>query len=230
MILASAESRRAVRLFVRSHGSQPSQRRLDCVSFHCPHYYLLSVDAGRRPRTPRGYNSVITVEAGAHHVVALHSNGQVYTWGTGTFGRLGLSMGDGKKIRESADRPTLVETLSGRRVVSVSAGYTHTCAVLAGGSVVTWGSAVSGKLGLGEYTDEHECFCPTPTPVTIPAGRRVRFDGEQLGACSCSCLLRPLLLLVHCVCFSCDRSSGCALGVCGNSFARARMSPRVCPR
>ena len=85
-------------------------------------------------------------------------------------------MGDGKKIRESADRPTLVETLSGRRVVSVSAGYTHTCAVLAGGSVVTWGSAVSGKLGLGEYTDEHECFCPTPTPVTIPAGRRVSFD------------------------------------------------------
>ena len=74
----------------------------------------------------------------------------MYTWGTGTFGRLGLSLGDGKKIRASADHPTLVETLNGRRAVAISCGYTHSCAVLEGGSVVTWGSAVSGKLGLGE--------------------------------------------------------------------------------
>lgn len=58
-------------------------------------------------------------------------------------------MGDGKKLRDSAHRPTLVETLNGRRVVDISCGYTHSCAVIEGGAVVAWGSAVSGKLGLG---------------------------------------------------------------------------------
>ena len=103
-------------------------------------------------------------------------------------------MGDGKKLRDSSDRPSLVDTLSGRRVLYVSAGYTHTCAVIEGGSLVTWGSAVSGKLGLGEYTDEHECFCPTPTPVTIPAGRRVRGGGGGFDVVLVACLLSFLSL------------------------------------
>ncbi len=39
----------------------------------------------------------------------------------------------------------------------------------------TWGSAASGKLGLGEITDKFECFVPTPTRLHIPGGRRIRF-------------------------------------------------------
>ena len=31
--------------------------------------------------------------------------------------------------------------------------------------MVVWGSAVTGKLGLGTVTDEYECFCPVPTPL-----------------------------------------------------------------
>ena len=60
---------------------------------------------------------------------------------------------------------TQVQSLHGKRAVDVSCGFAHSVAILSGGLMVVWGSAVTGKLGLGPVTDEYECFCPIPTPL-----------------------------------------------------------------
>ena len=40
--------------------------------------------------THRGTNAMSHLSVGSHHAGAVHSNGQLYMWGDGSFGRLGL--------------------------------------------------------------------------------------------------------------------------------------------
>ena len=104
------------------------------------------------------------------------------TTDTHVYACAGLSLGDGKKTRESRSTPTLVgcsrarpwcnalalmqvQSLHGKQAVDVDCGFAHSVAILSGGLMVVWGSAVTGKLGLGPVTDEYECFCPIPTPL-----------------------------------------------------------------
>jgi alpha-tubulin suppressor-like RCC1 family protein len=69
-------------------------------------------------------------------------------------------------------------------VVDVSAGYTHSCALRAGGALVCWGSNFYGELGDGTLAQRLD---PTPvdwlrgTPVDVEAGHNftcaLRADG-----------------------------------------------------
>lgn len=59
--------------------------------------------------------------------------------------------------------PRLVQALNGRPVLRVSCGYSHTGCIVAGGDVYLWGSAATGKCGLGTITDSEECYVSVPT-------------------------------------------------------------------
>ena len=65
------------------------------------------------------------MSAGEYHSLALTADGAVWSWGGGTYSKLGH--GD----EQMQLLPKKVETLEGRRVVAVSAGYSYSFALAA---------------------------------------------------------------------------------------------------
>lgn len=82
---------------------------------------------------------------------------QPYCWGGNVNGTLGNGL--------TADSPTPVQVttsgvLSGKAIVDISGGFTHTCALDANGLAYCWGSNTSGQLGDGTTT-------PSLVPVAV---------------------------------------------------------------
>ncbi|KAI9111424.1 hypothetical protein K1719_017114 [Acacia pycnantha] len=97
------------------------------------------------------------VSCGPWHTAIVTSSGQLFTFGDGSFGALGL--GD----LSSTNTPREVETLKGMRTTRVSCGIWHTAAVvevatesmesskhLPVGKLFTWGDGDKGRLGHGD--------------------------------------------------------------------------------
>ena len=106
-------------------------------------------ERGTSVKTPRGYASCVAIVAGANHAGVIHQNGQMYMWGMGVSGRLGLDDTEGGDPRADTSRPTLVQALQGKPVVRASAGYSHSAAIVSGGELYIWGGASSGKVSRG---------------------------------------------------------------------------------
>ena len=68
---------------------------------------------------------------------------QLFVWGKGKQGRLGLGAEDDVLI------PTEIVSLSNLRVVQVSAGESHSGAITQNGKVYMWGNGSYGRLGTG---------------------------------------------------------------------------------
>jgi len=106
------------------------------------------------PVPVKGLSSGVTaVSAGGYHTCALMESGGVTCWGRNDHGQLG----DGT-TRQSTT-PVAVQGLSSG-VMAVSAGYEHTCALLATGGVKCWGRNYYGQLGIGNLEEKH-------TPVGV---------------------------------------------------------------
>ncbi|CAI8025913.1 E3 ubiquitin-protein ligase HERC2 [Geodia barretti] len=92
----------------------------------------------------RGKN-VVFVVAGGEHSAAITEDGALYTWGKGSYGRLGHGNMEDRSL------PTLVKALSGHKIVAVGCGSgdAHTIALEEDGSVWSWGDGDCGKLGRG---------------------------------------------------------------------------------
>lgn len=94
--------------------------------------------------------SVVAIAAGSSHTCAVLGDGSAKCWGANFSGQLGNGTSD------SASEPVAVTDLDGsspeKTALSISAGASQSCAVLADGSAKCWGSNTSGRLGRG--TDE----------------------------------------------------------------------------
>lgn len=81
--------------------------------------------------------TVTQVAVGYNHTIAVASDGGVWTWGFGGYGRLG------HKVQQDEFRPRLVEALAGRIVVppdaKVAAGQTASFCTIVGGQLFAWG-------------------------------------------------------------------------------------------
>ena len=129
---------------------------------------------------------VIGVSAGAEHSVVCTSDGEVYSFGWGRYGNLGL--GD----REDRHVPAKVEGISG--VVAVGAGWRHSLAIRGDkGELFSWGWSKYGQLGHGDQCDSLEpklveALLGTKV-VQISGGWRhsvaVVSDAEGKRACMC---------------------------------------------
>ena len=113
----------------------------------------------------------VDVSAQADHVMALARDGSVYTWGKGESGQLGigpLPVINFKTRTASAmvyvPFPVRVPNLAD--VVAISAGSSHSLALLKDGSVRAWGANSMGQIGDGTTINRDR-------PIAVPGVRNV---------------------------------------------------------
>ncbi|CAH2066576.1 unnamed protein product, partial [Thlaspi arvense] len=87
------------------------------------------------------------IACGVKHAALVSRQGEVFTWGEESGGRLGHGMG--KDVTE----PQLVESLAVSSVDFVACGEFHTCAVTMTGEIYTWGDGKHNAGLLGHGTD-----------------------------------------------------------------------------
>ncbi|KAJ8388267.1 hypothetical protein AAFF_G00135280 [Aldrovandia affinis] len=85
------------------------------------------------------------VACGQAHSVAVNEQGQVFTWGAGSGGQLGLGT-----TEEAVRVPRLIKKLCEHRISQVMCGNQHCIALSKDGQLFTWGQNSSGQLGLGK--------------------------------------------------------------------------------
>ncbi|KAJ6830331.1 uncharacterized protein M6B38_353840 [Iris pallida] len=88
---------------------------------------------------------VHNIACGNRHAVLVTKQGEVFSWGEESGGRLGHG------VDADVCQPKLIETLGSNNIELVACGEYHTCAVTLSGDLYTWGDAThnSGLLGHG---------------------------------------------------------------------------------
>jgi alpha-tubulin suppressor-like RCC1 family protein len=104
---------------------------------------------------------VVNISAGWTHAVALTDDGHVWTWGDNSKGEIGNGVTSTTGISVPYEVPGL------QNVVGVSGGDSWTGALLADGTVVTWGYNMFGQLGDGNFNDRS-------TPGVVPGLTNVK--------------------------------------------------------
>jgi len=125
---------------------------------------------------------VTEVALGANYSCVLTDSGNVYSFGNGDWGQLGV--GSPKYFHEKAEDktpiitiPTMISMLAGE-VVSVAAGYAYAMALTKSSAVYFWGNNNHGQSGLGgaRFGQSHRKI-EDPTEVEAFIGRKI----VQLG-------------------------------------------------
>ncbi len=88
---------------------------------------------------------VIAIAAGNGHSLALCDDGTLAAWGSNADGQLGDGTDTHRRVPVAVDRAGV---LAGRTVVAIAAGFAHSLALCADGTIVGWGSNSGGQLGL----------------------------------------------------------------------------------
>jgi len=105
---------------------------------------------------PHEAKTFSSVSAGKKHTCATDNSSTANCWGYGSSGQLGYSS-SGTSTKYT---PVSVDNIS--TATSVSAGDSHTCAVLSGGTVKCWGYGSSGQLGYSSSENSNQY-----TPVLV---------------------------------------------------------------
>jgi hypothetical protein len=113
------------------------------------------------------YQHVIAIAAGSYHSLALTDDGKVWAWGNNTFGQIGDGLDT--TIRLSPTRVLVAaggEQLSG--VIAIAAGYRHSVALKADGTVWVW-----GKISVNSATTRRSIMSAAATACTFQHRRPI---------------------------------------------------------
>ena len=94
--------------------------------------------------------TAVAVSAAESHTCAILDNGDLKCWGSDDYGMLGD--GGGTTVNSpglGAPSSTAINLGTGQTAVAVSAGYSHTCAILDNSDMKCWGRDLNGQLGNG---------------------------------------------------------------------------------
>ncbi|XP_031118870.1 PH, RCC1 and FYVE domains-containing protein 1-like [Ipomoea triloba] len=123
-----------------------------------------------RPLESQVVLDVNHIACGVRHAALVTRQGEVFTWGEESGGRLGHGVG------KDVTQPRLVESLSFRSVDFVACGEFHTCAVTMDGELYTWGDGTHNAGLLGHGSDVSHWI---PKRVSGP------LEGLQVSMISC---------------------------------------------
>lgn len=111
---------------------------------------------------------IASVSSGDNHFLALTVNGEVYSWGVDTFGRLGRTALSRREMNPlSPDK--VVYGPRRTRTVLIGTGSNRSFAVDSAGDVWAWGPNGRGQLGLGDALVGEIVAHPTRIDALTPA-------------------------------------------------------------
>eukprot|EP00941_MAST-03F_sp_MAST-3F-sp1_P001264 g1264.t1 len=113
-----------------------------------------------KPQELRAVTGAVKVAAGEAHSACIDDKGACYTWGAGSYGRLGLG------TENDENSPMLVEISS--YITHVACGAFHTMFLTTDGMLYAAGDSQYGKLGLGTTGN-----CLNPRKVSALENSRV---------------------------------------------------------
>jgi alpha-tubulin suppressor-like RCC1 family protein/phosphodiesterase/alkaline phosphatase D-like protein len=88
---------------------------------------------------------LLAAAAGLQHSLVLTSAGEIHSWGSNSYGRLGRPAYRGDPTPRPVDRTGV---LAGREMIAIAAGTNHSLALFDDGKVASWGRNDSGQLGI----------------------------------------------------------------------------------
>ncbi|MGO3702061.1 MAG: RCC1 domain-containing protein [Candidatus Saccharimonadales bacterium] len=124
-------------------------------------YHVSFPIAVKTEGTPMQGKRIVQIAGGNSHSLALASDGTVYAWGSNSNGQLGNN-----NTGTDAWEPVAVSmsgVLSGKRIVQIAGGNSHSLALDSDGKVYAWGLNDYGQLGNNSTTS-------SAVPVAVSAG------------------------------------------------------------
>lgn len=121
----------------------------------------------------------LAIATGAQHTCVLRDTNDVVCWGVGASGRLGVGSEDdlGTLPSQMGNALQPVPLGTGRTALAITAGASHTCALLDDWTAKCWGSGASGRLGTGDVTslgDQPDELGDRLAPINLGTGRTAR--------------------------------------------------------
>lgn len=119
----------------------------------------------QQPVSISSLNGVQSITAGNQHSCALMTDGKVQCWG------YQLGMGGGPDGNGSPTPQLLVLTEDPKDIViAIEAGNAHTCALMAGQTVICWGANALGQLGVDNGGPEPAGVTGITDAIALAAG------------------------------------------------------------
>ncbi|XP_076914924.1 PH, RCC1 and FYVE domains-containing protein 1-like [Bidens hawaiensis] len=134
---------------------------------------------------------VQNIACGARHAALVTKQGEIFSWGEESGGRLGHG------VDSNVSHPKLIDSLVNTNIEFVACGEYHTCAVTLSGDLYTWGAGQFGILGHGNEVSHwvpkrvngplegiHVSFIscgPFHTAVVTSAGQLFTFGDGTFG-------------------------------------------------
>jgi alpha-tubulin suppressor-like RCC1 family protein len=127
------------------------------------------------PTLVGGVSEATAISAGRERSLARLKNGTVAIWGSNNKGELGINTRVGPQTCGHTACATTAVIIPGlSNVIGVSAGYSHSMALLSNGTAMAWGGDSYGELGaegkeLGSGQNQARSYVPIPVRVLANA-------------------------------------------------------------
>ena len=133
---------------------------------------------------------IVSVAAGWDFTLALSIDGLLYSWGSNSFGQLGISAA----TKRSHDAHLVVlDPGKPSKIVSVAAGLRHASAIDESGRLFTWGSGRKGQLGRSDLGNPRTMI---PVEVKVPFDSNDQLMSVVCGAYHTGCLTKQGMVYV----------------------------------